>query len=413
MVSLYPPQGNLAPTIVIGEIDDATLVIESETIASNDNDTTFPTSAAVFDLVVEETYTRTGVITFTAPPVFNDNVKVAFGSTSESTIVDTGSGMLIDIDEQNAGSKSLVIESDATALLTINDTIASLSIPLDVSDIECDTLSERDGTLHITLGSALTTFAQPIDTTDIELDTISERDGTLAITVGSALVTFAQPIDVSDIETATVSARDGSLAITIADTTGVSTFVSGAVLVAPVLGTPASGDIQNCTAYTGDSSLVTVGTIATGVWEGTAVTSANLDADTAHLGVTQTFTGAKTFNEDITLSSASIIDVGNLNLADKTRIVIATGAVTATQTYHSVDGESDTDDSLDTLNGGTAGDLIYLRPDDDAATITITDAGNIILEADADFVMSDIADMWHGIYDGTNWIEISRSLNHV
>lgn len=38
-----------------------------------------------------------------------------------------------------------------------------------------------------------------------------------------------------------------------------------------------------------------VGTIATGVWQGTVVANAFLDADTAHLTTTQTFSGAKTF----------------------------------------------------------------------------------------------------------------------
>ena len=45
----------------------------------------------------------------------------------------------------------------------------------------------------------------------------------------------------------------------------------------------------------GNTSLVTLGTIVTGTWQGTAVASLYLDADTAHLGVAQSFTGAKTF----------------------------------------------------------------------------------------------------------------------
>ena len=60
----------------------------------------------------------------------------------------------------------------------------------------------------------------------------------------------------------------------------------------------------------GSTSIVTVGTITTGTWNGTAIDlanyvtgvlpSANLDADTAHLSGTQTFTGAKTFSGGIT-----------------------------------------------------------------------------------------------------------------
>jgi hypothetical protein len=48
----------------------------------------------------------------------------------------------------------------------------------------------------------------------------------------------------------------------------------------------------------GSTSLTTVGTIGTGTWQGTAIASAYLDADTAHLSATQTFTGAKTFSVD-------------------------------------------------------------------------------------------------------------------
>ncbi len=128
--------------------------------------------------------TLSGVKTFTAAPVFNDNVKVSLGTGSDSTLVDTGSVAIFDYDEANVGSRSFDIQSDATSIALFNDTIA----------------------------------------------------------------TFSVPIDVPDIETATISARDGTLAQTIADSTGVTTFVSGTVLVAPVLGTPAAGSIlTNCT----------------------------------------------------------------------------------------------------------------------------------------------------------------------
>ena len=54
-------------------------------------------------------------------------------------------------------------------------------------------------------------------------------------------------------------------------------------------------------AITTCANLVTVGTIGTGVWQGTAVASAYLDADTAHLSTTQTFTGDKTFTGTVTV----------------------------------------------------------------------------------------------------------------
>ena len=53
-------------------------------------------------------------------------------------------------------------------------------------------------------------------------------------------------------------------------------------------------------SITSAANLVTVGTIGTGVWQGTAIASAYLDADTAHLTTTQTFTGTKTFQSEHT-----------------------------------------------------------------------------------------------------------------
>jgi len=47
------------------------------------------------------------------------------------------------------------------------------------------------------------------------------------------------------------------------------------------------------------ANLTSIGTITTGVWEGSRVASAYLDPDTAHLTTDQTFTGIKTFNETI------------------------------------------------------------------------------------------------------------------
>jgi hypothetical protein len=54
-------------------------------------------------------------------------------------------------------------------------------------------------------------------------------------------------------------------------------------------------NLDTLNSVTSASSLATVGTITSGTWTGTAVASAYLDADTAHLTTAQTFTGAKTF----------------------------------------------------------------------------------------------------------------------
>jgi hypothetical protein len=58
-------------------------------------------------------------------------------------------------------------------------------------------------------------------------------------------------------------------------------------------------------ATAGSNSIATVGTIGTGTWQGTAIASAYLDADTAHLSGTQTFSGAKTFSADVVISGTT------------------------------------------------------------------------------------------------------------
>ena len=68
-------------------------------------------------------------------------------------------------------------------------------------------------------------------------------------------------------------------------------------------------NLCDATAYKGDSALVTVGTIASGTWNGTAIASAYLDSDTAHLSGTQTFSGAKTFSAAAQFSNTVTVGV--------------------------------------------------------------------------------------------------------
>jgi len=75
------------------------------------------------------------------------------------------------------------------------------------------------------------------------------------------------------------------------------------------------------------TNITSVGTIGTGVWNGTAVASAYLDADTAHLTTTQTFSGDKTFSA--TLNTAAITATGNIS-----------GSATSTGSFGIVESDS-------------------------------------------------------------------------
>tara|TARA_R110000824_G_scaffold97522_3_gene233067 strand:+ start:502 stop:2058 length:1557 start_codon:yes stop_codon:yes gene_type:complete len=76
-------------------------------------------------------------------------------------------------------------------------------------------------------------------------------------------------------------------------------------------------------------NLTTVGTIGGGIWEGEPVASAYLDADTAHLTTTQTFSGLKTFSAPITasgnISSSGIITAHSYLVSSAYRLLDSGG----------------------------------------------------------------------------------------
>jgi len=92
-----------------------------------------------------------------------------------------------------------------------------------------------------------------------------------------------------------------------------------------------TGALSGTLATVSQPNITGVGTIGTGVWNGTAVASAYLDADTAHLTTDQTFTGVKTFDQAINKKSLHFIYTMNKFTAS-----------TANETYFSLgDGDRD------------------------------------------------------------------------
>jgi len=94
-----------------------------------------------------------------------------------------------------------------------------------------------------------------------------------------------------------VSGDGTSLQVLTSDGDGTFSWLSQSSITAP------AGTLTGSTLASGvtASSLTSVGTIGTGVWQGTKVASDYLDDDTAHLSGTQTFSGAKTFTNDYTV----------------------------------------------------------------------------------------------------------------
>ncbi len=100
-------------------------------------------------------------------------------------------------------------------------------------------------------------------------------------------------------------------------------------------------------------------------------------------------------------------------IGEGTELTIAAGIVRSTTGFHLIDTESDAGtDDLDTINGASVGQLLVLKSADDARDPTIKDAtGNILLAGSVDFTLSDTDDTITLVFDGTNWLEVSRSDN--
>ena len=78
-----------------------------------------------------------------------------------------------------------------------------------------------------------------------------------------------------------------------------------------------------------------------------------------------------------------------------TELTIATGAVTATQSQHTIDTESDaSSDDLDTINGIAENELVMVRPANDARTVVLKHGtGNLECPGDSDVTLDDAHDV--------------------
>ena len=98
----------------------------------------------------------------------------------------------------------------------------------------------------------------------------------------------------------------------------------------------------------------------------------------------------------------------SMELPAPTELTIATGAITVTQMYHTVDTESDAaSDDLDTINGGATRRIIILKPANGARTVVVKhNTGNIWLKGGADLTLDDVDDSILLYWNGSKWTDI-------
>lgn len=104
---------------------------------------------------------------------------------------------------------------------------------------------------------------------------------------------------------------------------------------------------------------------------------------------------------------------GAVRTKDAGELTIATGAVTVTGGYHTIDTESDAaSDDLDTINGGADGQLLVVQAENSTRTVVAKDGtGNLQLAGD--FSLDNTQDSLTLLYSAalSAWVEISRSDN--
>ena len=114
---------------------------------------------------------------------------------------------------------------------------------------------------------------------------------------------------------------------------------------------------------------------------------------------------------DLNMSGNDIGSFDQLQTTDATTLTPgeADATITITQMYHAVTAfGSQTLDSVATINGGSAGSMLILNAADTDDIFIDVDGGNI---TGTDRTLNGTGDTWFGIFDGTNWTEISFADN--
>ncbi len=126
---------------------------------------------------------------------------------------------------------------------------------------------------------------------------------------------------------------------------------------------------------------------------------------------TMTFTGANTHSGGDSFSG-DVDFTGKVSTPDDGELTIASGAITVTGSYHTVDNEADaSSDDLVTISGGVDGQKLIIRAANSARAIVVKhNTGNIWLGNGVDFTLSNDSQTLTLIYDDalSKWLESGR-----
>lgn len=103
-------------------------------------------------------------------------------------------------------------------------------------------------------------------------------------------------------------------------------------------------------------------------------------------------------------------ELNDYNWLDASELTISAGAVTKTQGYHRIDTESDAaSDDLTDINGGSEGEIIIIRAENDARDVVVKyNLAKIYLWGGVDVTLDTDKKHIMLIHDGTRWNELMR-----
>jgi len=119
-----------------------------------------------------------------------------------------------------------------------------------------------------------------------------------------------------------------------------------------------------------------------------------------------------TGDEDRRLSMSRLARLGTANalpmvFGPATGLTISNGAITVTGSYHLIDteGAAATDD-LTTINGGVAGQILFMRTTSGGRDVTLkTGTGNLLLGSD--FTLGATGDIVLLLCIGASWLKVA------
>lgn len=185
------------------------------------------------------------------------------------------------------------------------------------------------------------------------------------------------PIFVPDDDTYTVvftDADDVQFA-SIDDFVGADGNVSSADVVAALAANTAALTIAGASVAITPATTITGALTANGGISTTTFAASGNSTVGGTLGVT----GASTFSSSATVTG-DLTTSGFLGINTSSELTISSGVVTATQSAHTIDTEGDAaTDTCSTINGGSEGQLVWFKTENNGRDVTFDQNGNIRL----------------------------------